>query len=116
MGFKDEAREAFANLVTRVETLEALARQLRASTDVSTLTRPATARPATTVATGSAVDAGAIAFGLSEIKRKVAQALSGDSARVMADEYVGIVQYFSDVLAKADPSFDAAEFRRQAGA
>lgn len=112
MGFKDEAREAFANLVTRVEALETLARTLRAqggSTAVSeTYNRPQA--PVTGGTTG--VDYAAVAFGLSEIKRKVAQLAGGHD---LATEYAGTVQYFADVFAKADPSFDADAFRSQAG-
>lgn len=59
------------------------------------------------------VDYGAVAFGLSEIKRRVAQIVSGTS---LADEYAGTVQYFADVFAKSDPSFNADEFKRAAGA
>lgn len=59
------------------------------------------------------VDYGAIAFGLSEIKRKVGQVVTGSE---MISEYRGAVQYFADVFAKSDPAFDADEFKRQAGA
>lgn len=61
----------------------------------------------------SGVDYGAVAFGLSEIKRKVATALGG--APGLTNEYAGAVQYFADVFAKSDPSFNADEFKRQAG-
>lgn len=108
MGFKDEAREAFANLVTRVEALESLARDLRSHGVTRTVT-PSVATP-TTPATG--VDYGAVAFGLSEIKRKVAAAGVGSA---LQSEYVGAVQYFADVFAKSDPSFDVALFKRQSG-
>lgn len=105
MGFKDEAREAFANLVTRVEALEALATQIKGS-PVSTPARR------TETAARSALDYAAVAFGLSEIKRKVGQL---SNSHEVASEYEGTVQYFADVFAKADPSFDVAAFKRDAG-
>lgn len=64
------------------------------------------------VTSASTVDYGAVAFGLSEIKRKVAANLS---SAVPASEYEGTVQYFADVFAKADPNFDADAFKVQAG-
>jgi len=112
MGFKDEAREAFANLVTRVEALENLARDLR-SHGVSRDVTPSVATPTTTFSEDrGVVDYGAVAFGLSEIKRKVAAAGVGSA---LQSEYVGAVQYFADVFAKSDPSFDVALFKRQSG-
>lgn len=49
------------------------------------------------------VDYGAIAYGLSELKSR------------LTDDYPAVVQYFADVFAKADPSFDMDAFERQAG-
>lgn len=62
----------------------------------------------------TALDYGAVAFGLSEMKRKIVDAFgySGEVGR----EHSGAVQYFADVFAKADPAFDADEFKRAAGA
>ncbi len=66
---------------------------------------------------GTVVDARAIAFGLSEVKREVSSVIStGVDRDEVARTYKGIVQYFSDVLAKSDPAFDADLFARQAGA
>ena len=59
------------------------------------------------------VDYAAVAFGLSEIKRKVTAQLGNGSE--VTSVYAGSVQYFADVFAKADPEFDAALFKRQAG-
>lgn len=113
MGFKDEAREAFANLVTRVEALEELARQLKGGANVtSTRVADRTITTATNLPHRSTLDYPAVAFGLSEIKRKVSQL---SNSREVASEYTGTVQYFADVFAKADPSFDVAAFKRDAG-
>jgi hypothetical protein len=124
MGFKDEAREAFANLVTRVEALERLAEQLRANGRYATVegrervagtydgVTGSSRASTTTKTTTNGLDYAAVAFGLSEIKRKVAQLAGGHD---LATEYAGTVQYFADVFAKADPSFDADAFRSQAG-
>jgi hypothetical protein len=117
MGFKDEAREAFANLVTRVEALESLAAQLKGSPVATPARRAEVMRPGSTPTTTfsedrDVVDYGAVAFGLSEIKRKVAAAGVGSA---LQSEYVGAVQYFADVFAKSDPSFDVALFKRQSG-
>lgn len=62
------------------------------------------------------VDYGAVAFGLSQIKRDVANVV-GSEARTadLTAHYVGTVQYFADVFAKSDPSFDIGAFKRQAG-
>lgn len=110
MGFKDEAREAFANLVTRVEALESLAEQIKGS-PIST-----PARREGVAAQRSTLDYGAVAFGLSEIKRKVSHlAESAGHTSGLRSEYADTVQYFADVFAKADPAFDAAAFKRQAG-
>jgi len=68
-----------------------------------------------TPATG--VDYGAIAFGLSQIKADAAANLNNAvPASALAKHYRETVQYFSDVFAKADPSFDAADFARKANA
>lgn len=67
----------------------------------------------TTTRVGTGVDYGAIAFGLSEIRRKLAGVLDGPTLR---SEHEGAVQYFADVFSKADPAFNEAEFKRQAGA
>lgn len=58
------------------------------------------------------VDYGAVAFGLSEIKRNVSNAATIPGAK---EFYEGAMQYFADVFAKSDPSFDADAFKLQAG-
>jgi len=144
---RDEAANALTELYAlrdRVSVLEGLARRAGLLRTESTANRvgespsydrsgmPAAAQgedvPAGRVATPvdlsdnaamAAVrpDYAAVAFGLSEIKRKVSQVLpSLSTASVsMEDEYTGAVQYFADVFAKADPQFDADTFKRQAG-
>lgn len=122
MGFKDDVRvkaEEFQGeldgLKGRVSALENLAAQLKGS-PVST---PARRAEVTRDVTGTAVrssarstlDYAAVAFGLSEIKRKVAQI---NGVHGLGNEYAGAVQYFADVFAKADPAFDVEEFKRQA--
>lgn len=123
MGFKQDIAQEVQELDRRVSELEGLAARH--------LGVPSVARPATvggrSVHLGSTqaevqghatgVDYGAVAFGLSEIKDKVGNILVGHAAEDdMTREYRGIVQYFSDVFAKSDPSFDAAEFARLANA
>lgn len=119
MGFKDDVRaEAdrinteLASLVSRVSSLEILAAEMR---------RGQRSTSAPTTAARSTLDYGAIAFGLAEIKRKVAALIQGGSADMAQEarsraqaEYAGAVDYFADVFAKADPTFDRAEFCRLA--
>lgn len=128
------------SLNSRVTELEALARRLGASPVSVGEARPVVSAsspsfdrsgipaaaqgedaPAGRVATAArtGVDYGAVAFGLAEIARKTSAALSalgGAPELQLRSEYEGAVQYFADVFAKSDPSFDAAEFKRQAGA
>lgn len=140
MGFKDDVRAKagefesdIAALKGRVSTLETLAAELKRN-GVRGYTAPVTAsalptrtpggsydavtgssRPSATTTT-SDVDYGAVAFGLSEIKRKVADLLGASRGLgALQSEYPSTVQYFADVFAKADPSFDADAFKRQAG-
>lgn len=64
----------------------------------------------------SRVDYGAVAFGLSQIKRDVANVIGTEvRANDLTEHYRQTVQYFADVFAKSDPAFDADAFRRQAG-
>lgn len=64
----------------------------------------------------SRVDYGAVAFGLSQIKRDVANVIGTEvRANDLTEHYRQTVQYFADVFAKADPAFDANAFRTQAG-
>lgn len=65
------------------------------------------------VRTAPGIDYGAVAFGLSEIAAKVRGHLGGPQELV--DHYREAVQYFADVFAKADATFNEAEFKRQAG-
>ena len=107
--------DALSALDSRVNALENLARELRNSpVRTAPAVRVATqeAPRVTTPATG--VDYGAIAFGLSEIKREVKSQFGVTDAQ-MATKWRGTVQYFADVFAKADSSFDARLFTSQAG-
>jgi len=133
MGFKEDTKDMLGELNSRVTALEALARTLR-SNGVGSVSTGRHAAPVTAVRDLSAghsvlrrdpvdgasvgratgVDTDAIAFGLSEIKREVTEAFG--NATAVASKHVGVVQYFSDVLAKADPSFDAVDFARKANA
>jgi hypothetical protein len=103
---------ALADLDRRVTDLENLARTLRAGTASTTNAREGVG---TSSASATGVDYGAIAFGLSEIKRKVTQVTGLRESGEMRREYAGAVQYFADVFAKADPQFDADAFKRQSG-
>lgn len=133
-------RDEVAGYVERLEALEALAQRLRSGdvrvTDAIRVREdraqvetpaydrsgfPAAARgedvPAGRVTSAPGrVDYGAVAFGLSEIKRKVST-LVGFVGRgsELTGEYEGAVQYFCDVFAKSDPDFNADTFKRQAG-
>lgn len=117
MGFKDDVRaegaalrEGITLLDERVSALESLAAQLRRSGGA--VPQDVRRTEGVSASTLNRVDYGAVAFGLSEIKRKVSQL---SNASRVASEYAGVVQYFADVFAKADPEFDAATFKRQAG-
>ncbi len=128
MGFKDDVRAMGAELERRVTDLEVLAEQIKRERGGVTASALPTRQVPTSVRVGSYdgvtgssrpsavtpdVDYGAVAFGLSEIKRKVASALPGNA--YLGGEYEGTVQYFADVFAKSDPSFNEADFKRQAG-
>jgi hypothetical protein len=114
--------DALSALDRRVASLETLASSLRRSggvlADVQRVTSdtPDEVSSVTTEQSSrSTIDYGAIAFGLTEIKRKVAGLVGQGDSSVMAEEYKGTVQYFADVFKKSDPSFNEAEFKRQAG-
>lgn len=123
MGFKEDTRTQLASLDERMGALEEIAqrlgygRDLRLSDPASPAGRAAQVaarlRSAAT-ADVAGLDYGAIAFGLSEIKRKVGSVLSGDHVRDMAEVYKGVVDYFADVFAKSDPAFNRDEFNRLA--
>jgi len=133
MGFKEDTKDMLGELNSRVTALEALARTLR-SNGVGSVSTGRHAAPVTAVRDLSAghsvlrrdpvdgasvgratgVDYGAIAFGLSEIERKITDNFG--NADAVHREHVGVVQYFSDVFAKSDPSFDAVDFARKSGA
>lgn len=118
---RDDLALQIGELGDRVTTLETLAHSLRAGmgseTRIQAHQAPLPRRESTVPATATTVDYAAIAFGLSEIKRKVGQLVSGDGIGTsqMAGEYEGTVQYFADVFAKADPNFDEGAFKLQAG-
>lgn len=110
-----------AHLRGRVDALETLANVLRAER-ASTTEQPArfderdeVRLPTRTPGAALGVDYGAIAFGLSEIKRNVARALTVQGGAELAQQYEGTVQYFADVFSKSDPSFDEVLFKRQSG-
>lgn len=114
MGFKDDVREKAIELDQRVTALERQVANLRRGNGAVTVETPL---PVRTPGASLGVDYGAVAFGLSEIKREVAQALNttGVSAQTLTSKFEGTVQYFADVFAKSDPGFNEAEFKRQAG-
>lgn len=123
MGFKDDVREKaneFENdlreLGRRVGTLEVEVRSMRRGTPRTVQAQATAARseaPATT-AGRSTLDYAAVAFGLAEIKAKVAQIVPAGREGDMAREWRGTVDYFADVFAKADPQFNRDEFARGA--
>lgn len=132
MGFKDDVRELGADLERRVTNLESAVGRLQdrsGAVTVETLlpTRTPGAsltddlpREAVSTNTASridrrfALDYPAVAFGLSEIARKVKGQLGATTE--LTAYYRETVQYFADVFAKNDPEFNEAEFKRQAGA
>lgn len=62
------------------------------------------------------LDYGAVAFGLSQIKRDVANVVGSEVRSAdLTEHYRQTVQYFADVFAKSDPEFDADLFKQQAG-
>lgn len=115
---KSDAEQALAQL--KREGAEQF-RQLGAKIDALTADQPVNYVPTDErgeTSDRSAVDYGAIAYGLSEIKNAVQSELGnahlGGGVRI-SDYYRGAVQYFADVLAKSDASFDADAFKRQSG-
>jgi len=114
-----ELRNQVNGLVTRVGDLERLARTLRSGGVAHNTVTPEEvlqrSNPATQTATATGVDYGAIAFGLSEIKRAIKYQFDVTDAQ-MRDQFAGTVQYFADVFAKSDPGFDEALFKQQSGA
>lgn len=120
MGFKNDVSTALAELSGRVEALEELASNhlgFVPSTRVYRDTEVTAAAPAEVSNAGSGevsgVDYGAVAFGLSEIKRKIASQFNVTDAQ-MQSQWEGTVDYFADVFAKSDPGFDRAAFTRAA--
>lgn len=114
---KREGAEQFAALNRQVRELaDQLTRASdRAATRLVDAHQAATAAPVQGGTTG--VDYGAVAFGLSQIKRDVANALGSEVRTAdLAAHYAATVQYFADVFAKSDPEFDADLFKQQAGA
>lgn len=122
------ARDVLASVEARVTALETLAAEVRAGavTLNNAVTSPLAAggrsvhlgstQAETNPTDATGVDYAAVAFGLSEIKRKVAPLISrGDYTSEVTREYRGAVQYFADVFAKSDPAFDADQFKADAG-
>lgn len=122
MGFKQDVAEELQQLNRRVTELETLAQRHLGRGVVNVApARPVVTRDPVDGASvrqpqsQSTLDYGAIAFGLSEIKRKLSTLVDSTSARTsMTSEYTGAVDYFADVFAKADPEFDRNEFNRLA--
>jgi hypothetical protein len=121
----ESVRTAVATLGQRVTALENLANDLRArQSGDATPEQPSRVEfgsttlrsdlPTRTPGAALGVDYGAIAFGLSEIKRTIVNQFNVSNAQ-LRDQYTGTVQYFADVFAKSDPSFDEALFKRQSG-
>lgn len=115
---KAEASSAYNALVTAGQ---AEFKRLNDKIDALTAQRNTTAPQATSAVTqrlldNSGIDYAAVAFGLSQIKRDVANVV-GSEARTadLAAHYAATVQYFADVFAKSDPTFDADAFKRESG-
>lgn len=111
MGFKDEIRERaeefesdMRDLRRRVSALEVGLRNLR---PVAEAEAPA-ARTDTPARSG--VDYGAVAFGLADMRRKLAAHLPAHEVNVHMRDAVA---WFAACFA-GDPSFDAAEFTAKA--
>lgn len=114
MGFKQEAADKLVELDERVIALETLALRL-ARGGTAQVNRTATPAP---TGARSALDYGAVAFGLVTMKADVNGIRNSgtDTSTAEVNRYYGrAVQYFADVFAKADPGFNEAEFKRQAG-
>lgn len=119
---RGEAQQALAQLKREgVAQFDALSRKIDTAVsqfvnrNQSADERDETSAPVQGGTTG--VDYGAVAYGLSQIKRDVTN-LVGSEVRGtdLAEHYRQSVQYFVDVFAKSDPSFDADAFKQQAGA
>lgn len=68
--------------------------------------------PSSNGSTPTGVDYGAVAYGLTDLKRKI-QAQLGSSSE-LDSEYRGLVEWFAGCF-QGDASFDRAAFQRQAG-
>lgn len=112
MGFKDEIREKAADfegelrdLQGRVGALEALAESIRngdtrtAAAVRAEVTAARTENTTTRTGEGAEIDFGAIAFGLSDLRR---QALNSGVAGA-TETIEGAAVFFADVFAKANP-------------
>lgn len=120
MGKKSDAlaeqfSNAYSELDGRLTSLERLARQIRNGQTPVAQAESTAARSEVFPEDRDVVDYGAVAFGLSEIKAKVAQIVPAGHEGSMRREWEGVVDYFADVFAKADPGFDRAAFNRAAG-
>lgn len=110
--FAELARETRAARNANAEMIGALGRKIdRLSV------RQAGANSGVSESDATGVDYGAVAFGLSEIKRRVGEVLSMHSVGEgrLVQEWTDTVQYFVDVFAKSDPEFDAETFKHQSG-
>lgn len=115
MGFKDEIRtkagefeDELRSLSGRVADLEALADTIRnGSHRLAEVTAARTENTTTRTGEGAEIDFGAIAFGLSELRRQARNTGVSGAEGVIS----GAVDYFADVFAKANPKgFDRATF------
>lgn len=113
MGFKNDVSTALAELSGRVEALEELASNhlgFVPSTRVyrdTEVTAARTENTTTRTGEGAEIDFGAIAFGLSELRRQARNAGVSGAEGIIS----GAVDYFADVFAKANPKgFDRATF------
>lgn len=116
MGFKQDVAGELQNLDRRVTELEELAQRLAGPTYRAVQAQAPAARSeaSATTAGRSTLDYAAVAFGLAEVKAKVAQIVPAGREGDMAREWRGTVDYFADVFAKADPQFNRDEFARGA--
>lgn len=105
---EDVARAALpTHLLSRLETAT------RSASTPEVLTETGTDNDTQDGPDRSPLDYGAIAFGLSEMRHKIAAQFG--TSNELTREYAGSVQWFAEVFALADPTFDMAAFTRNAG-
>lgn len=109
MGFKQDVAEELQNLDRRVTDLEATASRL-AGPAYRAVTGTAVRRQPEAPAARSGVDYGAVAFGLADMRRKLAEHLPSIEVNAQMRD---AADWFAACFA-GDPSFDAAEFTAKA--